>query len=280
MTRTNRTGFDQLARLHATTKDLFFDTVELDFSRCTWFDANMAAPLGAVLARITDDVNDVRVTNLAAPIQKVLSKNEFLKQYEFEPVPDQFETVVPYRRFQLSEDRYFTEYVQQHTQGKGLPTMTPALRRKFHESIGELFANAMMHSESRLGVFSCGQYYPKHKCFDFCITDAGTGFVGAIRRAFALEVDSLKAMRFCLEKNNTTKTIEPGGLGLKLLKHFIGLNQGRIVIVSNQACYEFSHGVEKFEHLETPFPGTCINIEIDTADSNNYRLSSEARNPL
>ena len=279
-TRTDRAGFNQLARLHAETKDLFFDTVELDFSRCPWFDANMAAPLGAVLARITDDVNDVRITNLAAGIQKVLSKNEFLKQYEFGPVPDQYGTVVPYRRFQLSEDRYFTEYVQQCTQDKGLPTMSPALRRKFHESIGELFANAMMHSESRLGVFSCGQYYPQRKCFDFCIADAGSGFVGAIRRAFALEVDSLRAMRFCLKKGNTTKTAEPGGLGLKLLKHFISLNQGRIVMVSNQAYYEFSQGVEKFELLSSPFPGTCINIEIDTADANNYRLSSEAQNPL
>ena len=42
-----RTGFNQLARLHAATKDLFFDTVELDFSLCSWFDANMAAPLWA-----------------------------------------------------------------------------------------------------------------------------------------------------------------------------------------------------------------------------------------
>ena len=59
-----------------------------------------------MLARITDNVNDVRVTNLTAGIQKVLSKNEFLKQYEFGPVPDQYGTVVPYRRFQLSEGRY------------------------------------------------------------------------------------------------------------------------------------------------------------------------------
>lgn len=277
-TRTNRAGFNQLARLHAATKDLFFDTVELDFSLCTWFDANMAAPLGAVLARITDDVNDVTIGGISPGVRQILSKNEFLKAYGFPPVPDLHGTVVPYRRFQLSEDRYFTEYVQQFTQGKGIPTMSPMLRRKFHESIGELFANAMMHSQSRLGVFSCGQYFPQKECFDFCIADAGEGFVGAIHRAFGMNVDSLKAMRFCLGENNTTKQTEPGGLGLKLLKRFIELNRGRIVIVSNQACYEFSSGGEKFENLEQPFPGTCVNIEIDTADSKNYRLTSEPRN--
>lgn len=274
-TRTDRAAFNQLARLHSATKDLCFDTVDLDFSLCPWFDANMAAPLGAVLARITAEMNEVRVLSPAAGIQKILSKNEFLKQYQFDPVSDNYGTVVPYRRFQLSEDRYFTEYVQQFTHGKGIPTMAPALRRKFHEGIGELFANAMMHSESRLGVFSCGQYYPQRKCFVFCIADAGSGFVGSIRRAFELEVDSLKAMRFCLGQSNTTKRTEPGGLGLKLLKRFIELNRGRLVIVSNQAYYEFSGCGEKFENLEQPFPGTCVNIEIDTADSRNYRLTSE-----
>jgi len=89
-TRTDRAGFNQLARLHIATKDLCFDTVELDFSLCPWFDANMAAPLGAVLARITDEVNDVRVLTPSPGIQKVLSKNAFLKQYQFDPVPDNY----------------------------------------------------------------------------------------------------------------------------------------------------------------------------------------------
>jgi len=175
----------------------------------------------------------------------------------------------------LNEIRFFAAYVQEFTQGKGIPAMTPELRRRFHEGIGELFANAVTHSESRLGAFSCGQYFPKKKRFDFCIADAGSGFQGAIERVFELHVDSLKAMRFCLTKGNTTKQNEPGGLGLKLLKNFIALNEGRIVIVSNQAYYEFSKDLEDFQLLDDAFPGTCVNIEINTADSKNYRLSSE-----
>jgi hypothetical protein len=274
-TRTNRAGFDQLAKLHAAAEDLFFDTLEVDFSQCSWFDANMTAALGAVVTRITDALNDVTIVGASAGIQQILSKNDFLKAYGFPSVLDSHGTVVPYRRFQLSEDRYFTEYVQKFTQAKGIPTMSTMLRRKFLEGIMELFSNAMLHSQSQLGVFSCGQYYPQRKSFDFCIADAGEGFVGAIYKAFGMKVDSLKAMRFCTSKNNTTKQIEPGGLGLKLLKRFIELNQGRIVIVSNQAYYEFTNSGEKYENLEHPFPGTCVNIEIDTADTKNYRLSTE-----
>ncbi len=187
-------------------------------------------------------------------------------------------TVVPYRRFQLNENRSFIEYVQQHTQGKGIPTMTPLLLRKFHESIGELFSNAAIHSQSTtLGVFSCGQYFPSQQHFDFCIADVGGGFVGAIRKAFNLEVESLKAMRFCLTEGNTTKLNEPGGLGLKLLKKFIDKNGGSIVIVSNQAYYEFSGGKETFYTMIHPFPGTTVNIRIDTTDKKCYRLSIATR---
>lgn len=276
--RTNKAGFNQLAQLYAATADLCFGEVALDFSGCTWFDANMSAPLGAVLARITDELNDVNVKNLPVAVQDILSKNEFLHPFKIDPVPDAHGTVVPYRRFRLDDGRYFAAYVHKYTNGKGIPNMTTMLRRKFNEGIGELFSNAVIHSESRLGVFSCGQFYPKKKCFDFCLADSGSGFQGAIKKAFDLNVDSVRAMQHCLREGFTTKKTEPGGLGLKLLKKFIELNQGRIVIVSNQAYYEFSKGSEVFQALDQPFPGTCINIEIDTADTKNYRLSSEPPN--
>lgn len=153
--------------------------------------------------------------------------------------------------------------------------MSQSLQRKFNEAIGELFANAVTHSASRLGIFACGQYFPKTQCFNFCIADAGGGFIGAIKRAFDLEIDSVKAMKACLGDGFTTKRNEPGGLGLKLIKNFIGLNRGRLVIVSNSAYYEFSHSEEIFQQLGSPFSGTCVNIEVNTADRSSYRLSSE-----
>jgi hypothetical protein len=82
-------------------------------------------------------------------------------------------------------------------------------------------------------------------------------------------------MKFCLTEGNTTKQNEPGGLGLKLLQRFIELNHGRIVIVSKGAYYEYTAGKDTFHSLNSPFPGTCINIEINTADATQYRLSNE-----
>jgi hypothetical protein len=273
--KTSWQGFERLVSLNAEVEDLLFDNLELDLSKCSWFDANMSAPLGVILARCADDLNDVTVTGVREEIVKVLSKNLFLRNYGYPPVADENGTVVPFKRFDRTDGRYFAAYVNQYTQGKGIPEMSPLLRRKFNEAIGELFANAVTHSASRLGIFACGQYFPKTKCFDFCIADAGGGFVGAIKRAFDLEIDSLKAMKTCLRDGFTTKQHEPGGLGLKLIKNFIELNKGRLVIVSNSAYYEFSHSGAIFRQLGSAFPGTCINIEINTADRSSYHLSSE-----
>jgi hypothetical protein len=235
----------------------------------------MAAPLGAIVTKISDEFNTVELTNIPEPIRNVLRKNEFLKQYGDTTLSDHYGTTMPYRRVDLQEERYFASYLAKHTARKGLPRMTLALTKRFYESIGELYSNAVLHSQSKLGVFACGQYYPRKDRFDFCLTDAGEGFEGSILRAFSIEVDSIKAMRFCLTEGNTTKKNEPGGLGLKLLQKFIQLNKGRIVIVSKSAYYEHSGGKETYSLLDSPFPGTCINIEINTADTTSYHLSNE-----
>ena len=274
-TRTDKNGFQQLANLYQQTKDLFIEEITFDFDRCLWFDANMAAPLGMLLARVVDGFNDIKLINIPMGIRKILSKNVFLKGYGFPQMEDNHGTVVPYRRFQLNDDRSFTEYVQTFTHGKGIPSMTQALRRKFYESIGEIFSNAALHSKSHKGVFCCGQYYPQQQHFDFCMADAGHGFVGAIEQAFDVRVSSRRALEFCLGEGNTTKQDTPGGLGLKLLKKFIELNGGKIVIVSNAGYYQFSRDDEVFDTLAHPFPGTCVNIQIDTADKCCYRLSNE-----
>lgn len=275
-TRTNQQGFESIARLYEEAKDLSFDTVELNFSSCSWFDANMAAPLGGILTLLSDEFNGIEIRGVPSDIESVLCKNEFLSHYGYAKRLDSYGTVVPYRRFDLSDERIFAAYITKFSAGKGIPTMTPLLKKKFNESIGELFANAMMHSTSQRGVFCCGQYFPQKKRFDMCIADTGSGFVGAIYNAFQLKVDSIKAMKFCLKEGNTTKKNEPGGLGLKLLKQFITLNKGRIVIVSNQGYYEYSDKGEQLQALSCTFPGTCVNLEVNTADLASYRLCSES----
>ena len=155
--------------------------------------------------------------------------------------------------------------------------MSPGLLKKFRESIFEILSNAVIHSKTELGIFSCGQFFPKYHRLDFSIADLGIGIRNNVKQNANLDLTAEKAIQWALEGNNTTKKGSiPGGLGLKLLCEFIKMNKGRIQIVSDKGYWELSNnGQIQTQSFLNPFPGTVVNIEINTADTNSYCLSSE-----
>jgi len=278
--RSTRDGFGQIASIWADAEKLIFDDVEIDFSRCGWFDANMTAPLAAVLTRIKDDLNPVAITNISAPIQKILQKNGFLAEYGLPPLRDANRTVIPYRRMQLKESGLFEEYLHRNLRGKGIPKMSEGLGKAFKQKLFEIFQNSVTHSESKLGVFVCGQFYPQLQRLDITLADAGIGVRENVRRFMRRNVSSLFALRWALEGNNTTKQgPQPGGLGLKLLQEFVSLNQGKLQIASRFAFYQLDASGPQFQKLDFDFPGTVVNLEINTADTQAYRLATEELSP-
>ena len=93
-----------------------------------------------------------------------------------------------------------------------------------------------------------------------------------------LELSAVEAINWAMKGRNTTKKGPiPGGLGLKLLRDFIEINKGRIQIVSDLAYWEFTEGAVSTKEFSTPFTGTAVNIEINTADTQSYCLASELR---
>jgi hypothetical protein len=274
--RSNQRGFAQLASLAATLDKHCLDTIRVDFSACAWFDANMSAPLGVVFARAADDLNTLNPYGLRPGVETILAKNEFLTGFGFPKKPDIHATTIPYRRFSATDDRYFAAYLNQNLRGKDLPIMSEALDQSFKRSILEIFVNATMHAESALGIFSCGQYFPQQHRLDFCVADAGIGIRRKIYKELGLKMNSDKAIEWALEEGNTTrKGNVPGGLGLKLICEFITMNHGRIQIVSDRGYWEFSPAGETLTRIDHAFPGTVINIEINTADTSSYLLRSE-----
>lgn len=274
--RSDFNGFGRLAWLAQKAKDCHFDTIEVDMSSTSWFDANMSAPLGVLFDRWVDDFNTVQPIALRPKVESILAKNRFLVGYGYPEQPDSNGTVIPYRRFQPEDGRYFVSYVNRHLAGKGIPKMTEGLGRRFIDSLLEIFVNSAMHSETKLGIFACGQSFPNKQRLDFCVADAGIGFRRKIKKELGRSMNSDKAILWALEEGHTTKTGPvPGGLGLKLLREFICLNKGRIQIISDRGYWEYGPGGETVERMEHSFPGTVVNLEINTADTKSYRLKSE-----
>ena len=277
--RSNELGFSRLAVLAAALDSHLLDIVDVDFSACTWFDANMSAPLGVVFAHALDNLNTLKPCGLRQVVEAILAKNHFLTGFGFPEKADTPGTTIPYHRFSATDDRYFAAYLNRHLRGKDLPIMSEALSQRFKNSILEIFVNAAMHSDSKLGIFACGQYFPQQNRLDFCVADAGLGVRRKIYKELGLKMNSDKAINWALQEGNTTrKGSVPGGLGLKLIREFIAMNKGRIQIVSDRGYWEFSPRGETLTRMDTSFPGTVINIEINTADTSSYRLRAESKN--
>ncbi len=277
--RSNLSGFDCVADITKQTRALFLDSVELDFSYCKFFEANMAAPLYSVIARLRDELNDVSINNMHSSVETILRKNRFLTVFNQPKLIDYNQTTLPFKIFKLTAGEQFNDYLSRYMKGKGIPTMSEALTKRFRQSLLEIFLNAAIHSKSKSGIFVCGQFYPQKHRMDFTIADAGIGIRENVRSFTGKKVSSIIALKWALMDGHTTKKGNlPGGLGLKLLKDFIRLNKGKLQIVSRFAYYEFTAVNELYEKMNSDFPGTCVNIEINTEDRSSYCLGSELNN--
>ena len=271
----SREGFENLAKLWSLASVLAHSVLELDFSNCTSFDANMAAALGAVLALVADKPNRIEIVNISASIEHSLRRNQFLTNYGYPPL-EAGATVLPFRQFQLTDERTFIEYLRDHLPGKGFPQLRGGAGKVFQQSIFEVFQNSVAHSDSRLGVFVCGQLFPKELRLNLTVSDAGIGISRKVR-AFNgnSQLTSEAAIRWALEGGNTTRAgRRPGGVGLKFLQEFVRRNGGDFQIASEDAIYGADTGYDK---LSYGLPGTTVNFEINTADTQSYHLGRETK---
>ena len=275
--RHGQSGYQALVRLVGATKTCIFEDIDIDMGATAWFDADMCAALGAILYRLGESLNTVRLTNIRPGVENILLKNGFLSHYGREKIPDRWGTTIPYRRFDAKDDRFFADYIENELIHRSeMPAMSSGLLKKFRESIFEIFSNAVLHSHSKLGIFSCGQFFPKRDRLDFSVADLGVGMRQNIKDNTGLDLSPEAAIAWATEGRNTTKRGPvPGGLGLKLLVEFIDLNGGCIQIVSDAGYWRREKGKTLTASLIHSFPGTVVTVEINTADTNSYKLTSE-----
>ena len=270
-------SFEALARLHAQTQEYFFDNVEIDMRATFGFEADMCAAFGAILYSLGNNLNTVNLVNLHYSVEDILSKNGFLSHYGRAEIPNRWGTAISYQRFDDKDDHYFVRYIEdEFIHRPEIPKMSKGLLKKFRESIFEIFNNAVSHSRTQLGIFSCGQFFPSQNRLNFTVADRGVGIRQNIRDYEGLNLSPERAIVWATEGNTTTKRDNvPGGLGLKLLGEFIDLNKGCIEIVSDAGYWQRRNGKIVTKLLNYPFPGTVVSVEINTADTHSYILTSE-----
>ena len=215
-------GFGELAALSA--KALADDSLhtEVNLSHLAWIEANMAAPLGVVLSTITNALKVVSIVAVPAPTEAILRRNGLLPAFGYPPVTTKSLTALPYQRFKLQDSSLFAQYLLDHLAGKGIPTMSSGLGKRFQQSLFEVFENAVFHSASNIGVFVCGQFFPLKQRVDITIADAGITIPRKVNETFGWNLSPTEALAWALKDGSTTKQEgKPGGVGLKLLRDFI-----------------------------------------------------------
>ena len=286
--KTDAFGFRCIVDRYHAAKNGGEHRVGFDCSICRWIDANLCAALGVVVSSLRRSGLEVEAEgSVDNGLHAVVLENKFLQNSLWgkndccSDSPDEFAGRVnlPYCRYDFGESKKFIrEYARKLISTNWMPKMTIGVRAKIIESLGELFDNAKTHSESVSGVHVCGQYIPTSQKLLFSMADGGIGFrERLLRNEVEFSGTALEAIQWSIDPLHTAKRTEaPGGLGLKILREFIDMNCGRLLIVSDAGYWELSHGRTNGFLLGHPFPGTVISIEVNAADKQSYRLKNEA----
>ena len=272
---TNYAGFASLIELNEEINNCVRGE-DIIINMPNWFSANMCSPFGAILKLASRKVGSFRFNPGNKKVLDILNKNYFLQYIGCRVIPlrDAYDTTIKYRQFFPREGYFFNNYIKNDFMRR-LPSMSNSLSKAFENSIFEIFTNAVIHSETET-IFVCGQDYFNKKIVDFSITDIGMGFHNNVTSITGQYLTPVEAIEWAMYGNNTTKKGQiPGGLGLKSIKEFIMQNKGKMQIASDSGYWELSNGTVKTEMFLGKFPGSVVNIEINTADPCLYRLQEE-----
>lgn len=266
-------SYQRLINFYEHFKNSMFNPIDISLKK--WFGANMSSALGALLDKLSEDFNEVSFANIDDNIKPILLRNEFLNHYGFQKDYDTYNSTVRFLKLDKNDSKYFNSYIAEelmtHTE---LPKMSKQLKNEMTKAIYEIFVNAQMHSDTR-NIYTCGQHFYKNNEIEFTITDLGIGFKNKINNRFKTKLSSTQAIKWATSEYHTTKENVTGGLGLTLLKEFIKLNEGKLQIISDDGFYQFDAKGETLKLFSGRFPGSIVNMQFRTDDTNSYMLKKE-----
>lgn len=297
-------GFDALFQLWPQVNGHGLD-VTFDFSQCYFLAQNAVAFLGGLGRLIEHRDGRARFAwdTLAQDVLKNLAQQGFLAAFGH-PQGPWVGNSIPYREDRESEESTLADYLKAKWLGRGWVNISDALRDAIVGVVWEIYANAFEHGRSPIGLFSCGQHFPRKHRLCLTVVDFGVGipwnvrqFLRSVAPKFQEAVnqgrappDALQlvsncpadvAMMWAFRPGTTTKPNGMGrGMGLDLLKQFVKLNKGRLEVFSHEGYTLVSNRKEDYDTRAVFFEGTLVNISL-ACDNTHYTLATKApKGPL
>ena len=269
--RADARGFEALAMLHTSLSRHRGSKLGVDCKRLNWMDAQLGACLLTIVNHSRMNGNDVQFYNIEPRIQTILQKNKTLLGAR----ADVHGTTIPVTSFAQDAEVEFSRFTRSRLMRPEMPKMSKGLMEKFFEGIDELFANGALWSKSPLAFFAGGQYFPRLDRLSFILSDGGQGIQGSLLAAGKDFGSPEDAIDWAMEMNNSARQGDiPGGLGLGILKEFVAMNGGCLLVCSHFGYWESRGGLISKCRLAGLYPGTVVSLEINTADTKSYHMQS------
>ncbi|MBR2214866.1 MAG: hypothetical protein IJ849_03790 [Selenomonadaceae bacterium] len=159
--------------------------------------------------------------------------------------------------------------------------MTDKLNEALVSIIGEVYNNAVEHSEAKYVMGGC--YKKLRKKLYFSCYDTGVGIISNVKNYFNInglpsydkfEINA-KLLGWAFGKGHSTKP-QPRGVGFDWLLDFAKINHGRVTICNNDVLFvQNPQGEKHFAELQNPFRGTFFELEIVETRDVIYKLKGE-----
>jgi anti-sigma regulatory factor (Ser/Thr protein kinase) len=256
-----------------------YSDLTLDFQKCKFLSHIGVAFLGGLAHHVRAQGGQLNfdVETLKPEIRMNLAQNGFLFSLGAGPAPWSGNSI-PYRNDDRQDSEAIMTYLLNHWLSKGWVSISSRLQEAIAGQVWELYANAFEHSHSPIGVFSCGQHYPKKKELHLTIIDFGQGIPTSVQSLSQnAALNSSQALEWAFQSGTSTASNGVSrGTGLNSLQSFVLTNRGNLKIFSNDGYVNIKDNEVKYGTRAIDFGGTLINIAFK-CDESYYCFASEVQ---
>lgn len=249
--------------------------IELDFSECRFTHPAFTAYFGTLIS--LGEVWHKKVRLSAGSNERIW--NYFLRSGIYDYYSDTNsgkinQNSIPFTKISLDEDE-IVPYIDNILHLAPI-SLSEDCRMMLFKNIYEIFINAVDHSQANNGVFSCGHWMPNKRQLIFSVCDTGIGIPCLVKQRIP-DIDPVAAITWALQRGNSTMQLASGvprGVGLSDLRDFTRINNGSLIIFSNNVYYNCSDNEVKIP-MRYQIVGTLITIVITADDEHIYILKEE-----
>lgn len=273
----SRADYGQMAWLWRQAQVLSAIEVTLDFRNCRFLRPAAVVFLAGLVRVLTANGCHVRldVQSMQGAVRANLEQNGFASAMGASVGPWRGNSI-PFREDRTQNSDAILHALRTDWLGRGWIRIDDNLADKIVGTVWEIYANAFEHAGSPIGVFTCGQHFPRENELVLAVADFGVGIPTRVGSAVLHGADPRQCMEWAFARGNTTHAdpLLARGLGLDLLREFVEANRGSLEIYSHDGYARVDASGPSFQTLRAGLGCTIVQLKL-VCDHRRYALERQ-----